>query len=123
MRPRTLRAPALARAVGTVLIVVLPLLALSWTHQMVVLPVNALPTYVLVFMVAGVAAQLGLVIRRWGIIRVSRLLFDVGLLVAGGVVSWLVVHVALARGGGAVDPSLIALIMAYLLAMWSGQHQ
>jgi len=40
---------------------------------------------------------------------------------AFGIISFFVVQLAVHRGGGSVNPSLLAVITAYLLAVWSGQ--
>ncbi|MCL5116800.1 MAG: hypothetical protein M1272_06590 [Firmicutes bacterium] len=121
MRVRAQRAPAWARILGTALIVVLPLLVASVAKGFISAPAS-LAAYPVLFLIVGAGPQLGLIVRRWGNINVGRLFFDLGLLVVAGLVAWVVVNIAMHRGGGPVDPSLIAVIMAYLLAIWSGQH-
>lgn len=109
------------RFLGTVLIIILPLLVASALHG----SLASLPGPVRfggAFLLVGIAAQVGLIVRRWGKIEITRLLFDILLLLVAGVLAWVVTDVAVHRGGGAVDPSLLAVIMAYLLALWSGQH-
>lgn len=121
MRQRPARAPGLARGVGTLAIIVLPL-AVVWEVRAYVSIHATLPVYALLFLIVSLVAQLGLILRRWGNINLGRLLFDLGLSVVAGAVTWGVVHVAVHRGGGPVDPSLVAAIFAYILAIWSGQH-
>lgn len=121
MRSTVVRTPGWLKIIGTIMIIVLPLLVVSrlgpFIHS------NASPVgYALLFLVVGAAAQLGLVLRWWGRLNVVRLLFDMGLVVVGGVLVWAVSYVAYQRGGGLVDPALVAVIMAYLVAIWSGQH-
>ena len=121
MRARPAPAPGMARVIGTLAIIVLPL-AVVWEVRAHVSVQAALPVYAILFLLVSLAAQLGLIVRRWGNINLGRFLFDLALSVVAGAVSWGVVHVAVHRGGGPVDPSLVAAIFAYILAIWSGQH-
>jgi len=109
------------RTIGSILIVVLPLVLVSKLDSRIHVYASVLG-YAALFLVVGAAAQVGLIVRRWGKINIGRLFFDLGLFIVGGVVVWGVVNLAMRRGGGPVDPSLIAVIMAYILAIWSGQH-
>ncbi|NMP20930.1 hypothetical protein [Sulfobacillus harzensis] len=121
MRARSTHAPGWIRILGSVMIVMLPVVAASLLHA----SRASWPTplvFVLTFLVVGLAAQLGLIVRRWGNINIGRLLFDALLLAVSGLIAWAVVDIAMHRGGGPVDPSLVAIIMAYILAIWSGQH-
>lgn len=121
MRERASQAPGLARVVGTLAIIVLPLVVV-WDVRSYVSIHATLPMYAMLFLLVSLVAQLGLIVRRWGNINLGRFLFDLALSVVAGAVSWGVVHAALHRGGGPVDPSLVAAIFAYILAIWSGQH-
>ncbi len=121
MRQRPVRVPGLARVVGTLAIIVLPL-AVVWEARAYDTLHATLPVYAILFLLVTLVAQLGLIMRRWGNINLGRFLFDLALSVVAGAVSWGVVHVAVHRGGGPVDPSLVATIFAYILAIWSGQH-
>jgi hypothetical protein len=78
--------------------------------------------FALVFFLVSLAAQAGLIVRRWGNIRILVLLVDLLLAAVAGLVSYEVLLVAVRRGGAMVNPSLIAVILAYLLALWSGQR-
>lgn len=73
-----------------------------------------------VFLLATLAAQLGLIVRRWGNIRVSALFSNLVLSAVAAGAYWVVVMAAVRRGGGAVDPTIVALFTSYLLAVWSG---
>lgn len=114
-------APRWARVLGTLIIVILPLAVIaafsSYVHHR-----SSVMVYAMLFLLVGASAQFGLVVRRWGNMAIDRLLFDLVLTGIGSVISWGVVDLAMRRGGGPVDPSLLAVIMAYLLTMWSGQH-
>lgn len=120
MRSRARQTGRWLRWLGSTIIVVGPLVVASHLA-----PLSRLPhpiAFVAAFIFVGLAAQLGLIVRRWGNINIGRLLFDALLLAVTGVVAWVVVDLAIRRGGGPVDSSLLAVIMAYLLALWSGQH-
>lgn len=121
MRGRTRHVPGIIRAVGTLILIVLPLVVATALKGFAGTQASVLAD-VVVFLIVGASAQLGLIVRRWGNINLGRLVFDLALLAVAGGLSWVVVDIAVKRGGGPVDPFLIAVIMAYLLAMWSGQH-
>lgn len=121
MRPQPRPVPGSVKILGSLIIVVLPLIMVTAIHSYVRSQAT-LPSYAVVFLLVALGAQAGLILRRWGNINIGRLIFDLMLAVIAGVLSWLVVGVAIRRGGGPVDPSLVAVIMAYILAAWSGQH-
>lgn len=112
--------PLGAKIAGTVVIIVLPWVAAAVAGRDFPHPFSALG-YTAVFLLVSVAAQFGLVLRRWGKIRVWPLLYDLVVAVVAGAISFGVVNIAARRGGGPVDPSLVAIVLAYLLAIWSGQ--
>ncbi len=121
MRSRAPKSATWLRWLGSLIIIVGPLVVASHIR----VPLSQLPqpiAYVLAFLFVGLVAQLGLVIRRWGNISIGRFLFDGLLLAVTGMIAWVVVDLSIGRGGGPVDSSLLAVIMAYLLAVWSGQH-
>jgi hypothetical protein len=109
------------RALGTLLIVVLPLLMVVAIRPYETVHAS-LMDFALVFFLVSLAAQAGLIVRRWGNIRILVLLVDLLLAAVAGLVSYEVLLVAVRRGGAMVNPSLIAVILAYLLALWSGQR-
>lgn len=120
MRNRARRTPGLARLIGTVLIVVLPLaIGAEWHRQ--ALPQTTPVAFAFVFFFVTLGAQFGLIVRRWGKIKVWRILVDLLLAVIAGVISFAVITVAAHRGGGFVGPGAIAVIMAYVLTIWPGQ--
>ncbi len=120
MRNRGRRTPGLARLIGSVLIVVLPLgIAAEW-HQRA-LPQTTPLAFALVFFFVALGAQVGLIVRRWGKIKIWRMLVDLLLALIAGVISFAVVAVSVHRGGGFVGPGIIAVITAYVLTVWSGQ--
>jgi len=112
--------PWLAKFFGTVLILGLPLTALFLVQPHLPSLAGA-ADYAVVFGLPTAGVQLGLIVRRWGRIIVWRLFFDTGLAAVLGIISFFVVQLAIQRGGGSVDPSVLAIITAYLLAVWSGQ--
>jgi hypothetical protein len=112
--------PGLAKAFGTLCIVLLPLVAVAVLRHYVPTVTSALQ-FAMVFVLVVAAAQLGLVLRRWGRISLWRIFLDVLLSAVAGVVTYAVVGLAVRRGGGAVDPTLVAVIMAYILTIWSDQ--
>lgn len=121
MRPVRRSGSRWLRALGTLLIIVLPLVLATQIRPYETAHATLLD-FVLVFFLVALAAQAGLMVRRWGNIRILRLLFDLVLSAVAGVVAYAVLFIAMRRGGGPVNPSPIAVILAYLLALWSGQH-
>jgi uncharacterized membrane protein len=122
MNARERPAPRAAKILGTVLILVLPWVAVDEIRLR--LPqVMPWAEFIAVFGLVTIAAQLGLIIRRWGKIKIWAVVLDVLLAAAAGAVSYGVVDLAVRRGGGRVDPSLIAVFLSYVLAIWSGQNR
>lgn len=118
MRTRRRSVPWGMKLLGSLVIIVVPLMLVGVLRAH--MAAHGLVTYLGWFLVLSIAAQIGLILRRWGNITVGKVVFNIGLAVAAAVVSWLVVSIALKRGGGPVDPSVVALILAYLLTVWSG---
>ena len=111
-----------AKVLGALLSVLLPIIIVARIGSDIA-GTPTLPHYALSFVLVSLGAQAGLVVRRWGKIRLWRVFFNVLLALIGGMVSFGVVQLAISRGGGPVDPSFVALAMAYLLAVWSGQDR
>lgn len=121
MRARNRTVPAGFKVVGTILIIVFPLV-IAMVIRPYVAPRPSAEDFVAVFAVVAAGGQAGLIVRRWGNMSMGRLLFDMVLSAVLGAVSYGVVDLAVRRGGGPVDPSLIAVIVGYVLAIWSGQN-
>lgn len=122
MRVPQERTLGLAKALGILLMVVLPLVIASELHTVVRLAI-APADYALVFLSVSAGGQFGLIVRRWGNINLWVLLLDLLLSGVAGVISYAVVDLAVRRGGAMVNPALLAVIMAYVLVIWSGQHR
>ncbi|MDA8204491.1 MAG: hypothetical protein M0Z36_00330 [Thermaerobacter sp.] len=122
MRPRAWSSPGWLRGFGTVLIVGLPI-AVAANVQRYLHGRTSLVDYVIIFLFVALGAQAGLMVRRWGNMSLWRFLLDLVLSAILGAVSYGVVEMAVRQGGGPVDPSLVAVFMAYLLAIWSGQNR
>lgn len=109
------------RGLGTLLIIVLPLVMVMGIRPYETVHASV-TDFALVFFLVSLAAQAGLIVRRWGNIRILLLVIDLLVSAAAGIVSYEVILMAMRRGGGMVNPSLVAVILAYLLALWSGQR-
>ncbi len=122
MRARSRDGFPLAKVLGTILIIVLPVIIVSQIRSYIS-GAATISEFALSFLLTSLGAQAGLVVRRWGKMRLGMLLLDLLLATAAGAVSFGVVRLASAQGGGAVDPALVAIVMAYLSAIWSGQNR
>lgn len=111
-----------AKILGLLLIIVLPWVAVVEIRFRMPRSLSAVDS-VLVFLLVTLAAQIGLVVRRWGRIKVWTILLDLLLAVVAGAGSYAVVDLAVRRGGGHVDPFVVAVFMSYVLAIWSGQRR
>ena len=122
MRPVPGPAPGWARLLGTIAIVVLPVLAAVKVRGYLSHGPAAAQDAA-IFLLAALGGQFGLILRRWGKINGWRLVFDVLLAAAAGLIVYGVEGLARRQGGGPVDPSLVAVILAYILAVFSGQQR
>lgn len=104
------------RGLGTVAIIVLPIVVLFLGQRVEVS--SSLIDFVLLFLLAVVGVELGLTLRRWGNLYISHVVGDLAIALAGGVLSWGVMQLAVRRGGGPVDPAMMAVAMAYVIALW-----
>ncbi|POB12076.1 MAG: hypothetical protein C7B44_11375 [Sulfobacillus thermosulfidooxidans] len=107
--------PMILRIFGMVVTVVLPIVVLSlWSAWSGPLPL--LVKDLVAFVLASAAAQLGFLLTK---ARATAMIGqDVAIAGVAGVGSWLAEKLALAQGGGAANTALIALIAAYVLALW-----
>ncbi|MCY0899674.1 MAG: hypothetical protein OWU33_12215 [Firmicutes bacterium] len=121
MRGRYHAVPYPLRILGSLIVVVLPwvLVAAATTHRLSTMPFFQT---LLVFLLATIAAQVGLIVRRWGSIRITALVTNAVLSIVAAAAYGVVTMLALRRGGGPVHPGVVALFTAYLLAVWSGHH-
>lgn len=122
MRGQETPVPWLVKAVGVILIVGLPVAVVAEVHLRVRI-VNTPGDFALLFLLTAAGGQMGLVVRRWGRISMGRLLLDLALALVAGLVSYGVADLAVRRGGGQIDPSLVAVLLAYVLTIWSGQQR
>ena len=120
MRAKTHDRSSWVRFLGTLFVIVLPIVVVSNIQSHLKNPAT-IWSFILSFLLVSLGAQAGLILRRWGKIRLGQLLLDLSLALVAGGASFGVVRLAVARGGGAIDPSLVAVVMAYLLVIWSGQ--
>lgn len=105
-------------SVGLVVIIVLPIVVVTyWQHQFT--PGTGPFAFILAFVLAVVAVYVGISLRtahtapllkHWGA--------DVLLSALAGAAAWAASRFFLRHGGGVVDPGLLALATAYLLAAW-----
>ncbi|MDA8195052.1 MAG: hypothetical protein M0Z53_13830 [Thermaerobacter sp.] len=106
---------------ATMLVVLLPPAALDlWDHLFH--PGTSLPAFLLTFSLAVIAVYLGLSLRprRRPVPWLFWLSRDLLIALLAASAGWLTTILLRRQGGGPVDPALLAVFTAYLLAVWPG---
>jgi hypothetical protein len=110
-----------AKVLGIIVSVVLPVVVLSLWRQNAPSSWPEVVTYFGTFLLAAAAGQAGLLL--WGARTGWMAGQDVLIGAAAGGAAWIAERLALAQGGGIVDPSLLALLAAYGLMVWPHSHR
>lgn len=101
--------------------ILLPLVVLELWNSLAPGGLPEVVRYVLPFVIAVAAAEAGLLL--WNARSLESGGRDVLIGLVAGFGGWIASRLAMMQGGAAVGPALLALITAYILALWPNSRR